>query len=198
MGRNRDNTPLDPKGQHDDDRLLWEKVTQSVKKIRSQPFFQPLKHTKEAKTESQIKNRAVQPQSVQTGQVKAKIAYVKPKPTDFRLGDKSGIDRSSARRLQRGEVLLEDRLDLHGLSQEQAHKKLNAFIGRAVQQNSRHVLIITGKGRNGHGILRHKVPEWLKDAPLCNHVNAISYAQPKDGGKGALYIRLKRQRGENK
>ena len=80
MGRNRDNTPLDPKGQFDDDRLLWEKVTQSVKKIRSQSFFQPLKHTKEAKTELKIKNRAVQPQSVQTGQVKAKIAPTKVMP----------------------------------------------------------------------------------------------------------------------
>ena len=84
-------------------------------------------------------------------------------------------------------MLIEDRLDLHGLSQEQAHKKLSAFIGRVVQQNFRHVLIITGKGRDGHGILRHKVPEWLKDAPLCNHVNAISYAQPKDGGEGAIH-----------
>ena len=55
-------------------------------------------------------------------------------------------------------------------------------------------LIITGKGREGHGILRQKVPLWLKDTPLCHHLNAISYAQPKDGGTGALYIRLKRQR----
>jgi DNA-nicking Smr family endonuclease len=38
----------------------------------------------------------------------------------------------------------------------------------------------------------------LKDAPLCYHLNAISYAQPKDGGTGALYIRLKRQREEIK
>ena len=67
-----------------------------------------------------------------------------------------------------------------------------------MQKNFRHVLIITGKGRDGHGILREKVPEWLKDAPLCYHLNAISFAQPKDGGKGALYIRLKRQREEIK
>ena len=193
MGRNRENTPSDPTGQ-DDDRLLWEKVTQSVKKIESQPTFQPLKQRIQSKTGSQTKSWTDQSQSVPTGQVKAKIESVKTKPTDFRLGDKFGIDRSSARRFKRGQVLIEDRLDLHGLSQEQAHKKLNAFIGRVVQQKFRHVLIITGKGRDGHGILRHKVPEWLKDAPLCNHVNAISYAQPKDGGKGALYIRLKRQR----
>ena len=76
----------------------------------------------------------------------------------------------------------------------QAQRKVKAFISGAVQKNFRYVLIITGKGRDGHGILREKVPEWLKDPPLCYYLNAISYAQPKDGGKGALYIRLKRQR----
>ena len=115
-------------------------------------------------------------------------------PADFRLGETSGIDGTSARRMQRGQVPIEDRLDLHGLSQEQAQKEVKDFIGTAVRKNFRHVLIITGKGRDGHGILREKVPEWLKDAPLCYHLIAISYAQPKDGGKGALYIRLKRQR----
>ena len=93
---------------------------------------------------------------------------------------------------------IEDRLDLHGLTQEQARKEVKAFIGSAVLNNLRHVLIITGKGRDGHGVLREKVPEWLKDSPLCFQINAISYAQPKDGGKGALYIRLKRQREEIK
>ena len=198
MGRNRKDVSSVPAGQHDDDRLLWEKVTQSVKRMNSQPAFQPVKHIEDTKTGSQTKSRAVRSQSGQTELPKGKIATVKTSPADFRLGDMSGTDRSSARRMQRGQVPIEDRLDLHGLSQEQAHKKLSAFISRAVQQNFRHVLIITGKGRDGLGILRHKVPAWLKDAPLCHHLIAISYAQPKDGGKGALYIRLKRKREEIK
>ena len=121
-----------------------------------------------------------------------------PRPADLRLGERSGIDRSNARRLQRGQMALEDRLDLHGLSKEQAHRQLIAFISRAVQQNLRHVLVITGKGRDGQGVLRHEVPLWLKDAPLAGYINAISQAQPQDGGAGALYIRLKRQRGDNR
>ena len=121
-----------------------------------------------------------------------------PRPADLRLGERSGIDRSNARRLQRGQMALEDRMDLHGLSKEQAHRQLIAFISRAVQQNLRHVLVITGKGRDGQGVLRHEVPLWLKDAPLAGYINAISQAQPQDGGAGALYIRLKRQRGDNR
>ncbi len=194
MGRNRKDIPSGPAGQHDDDSLLWEKVTQSVKRMNPQPVFQPLKLRKEPKTGPEIRTQTARSESVQNEQIKAKITPVKTKPADFRLDDTSGIDRSSARRMQRGQAPIEGKLDLHGLSQEQAHKKLIAFIFRAVQQNLRHLLIITGKGRDGNGILRHKVPEWLKDAPLCQHLNAISYAQPKDGGKGALYIRLRRQR----
>ena len=198
MGHNCKDIPPDPTGRHDDDKILWEKVTQSVRRMNPQSALPTLKQSGGYKTEPIKTSWNERTQSVQTDQVKSKTSPDKTMPADFRLGETSGIDRTSARRMQRGQVPIEDRLDLHGLSQEQAQKEVKAFIGRAVQKNFRHVLIITGKGRDGHGILREKVPEWLKDAPLCHHLNAISYAQPKDGGKGALYIRLKRQREEIK
>ena len=195
MGHNGKDIPLDPTGRHDDDRILWEKVTQSVRRMNPQPAFQTPKQGGALKTGPQKTSWIDRSQSVQA---KAKTLPDKTMPADFRLGETSGIDGTSARRMQRGQVPIEDRLDLHGLSQEEAQKEVKVFIGSAVQKNFRHVLIITGKGRDGHGILREKVPEWLKDAPLCYHLNAISYAQPKDGGKGALYIRLKRQREDTK
>ena len=198
MGHNGKDIPLDPAGRHNEDSILWEKVTQSVRRMNPQPAFQIPKQRGGPKTRPQKTSLTNRSKSVQTGQAKAKTSPDKKMPADFRLGEMSGIDRTSARRMQRGQAPIEDRLDLHGLSQEQAQKEVKAFIGRAVQKNFRHVLIITGKGRDGHGILREKVPEWLKDAPLCYQLNAISYAQPKDGGKGALYIRLKRQREEIK
>ena len=195
MGHNGKDIPLDPTGRHDDEKILWEKVTQSVRRMNPQPAFQTPKQGGALKTGPQKTSWIDRSQSVQA---KAKTLPDKTMPADFRLGETSGIDGTSARRMQRGQVPIEDRLDLHGLSQEEAQKEVKVFIGSAVQKNFRHVLIITGKGRDGHGILREKVPEWLKDAPLCYHLNAISYAQPKDGGKGALYIRLKRQREEIK
>ena len=194
MGQNGKDIPLEPTGRHDDERILWEKVTQSVRRMNPQPTFQTSKQRGSSKTGPQKKCWTDRSQSVQAGKAKAKTSPDETIPADLRLGERSGIDRTSARRMQRGQAPIEDRLDLHGLSQEQAQKEVKAFIGSALQKNLRHVLIITGKGRDGRGILREKVPEWLKDAPLCYHLNAISYAQPKDGGKGALYIRLKRQR----
>ena len=198
MGNNGKDIPLDPTGRHDDDKILWEKVTQSVRKMNPQPPFQTPEQKRGPKTGKLKTSWTERSLSVQTGQAKVRTSPEKKIPVDFRLGETSGIDGTSARRMQRGQVPIEDRLDLHGLSQEEAQKEVKAFIGSAVQNNFRHVLIITGKGRDGNGILREKVPEWLKDAPLCYYLNAISYAQPKDGGKGALYIRLKRQREEIK
>ena len=198
MVHNRKDIPLDPKKRHDDDMILWEKVTQSVRKMNQKSAFQTPEQRGGPKIGPLKTSWTDRSQSIQTGQPKAKTSPDKTMPADFRLGETSGIDRSSARRMQRGQVPIEDRLDLHGLTQEQAQKEVKAFIGRAAQKNFRHVLIITGKGRDGNGILREQVPMWLKDSPLCNHLNAISYAQPKDGGKGALYIRLKRQREEMK
>ena len=197
MGRYRKDIPSpQTSGQQDDGQLLWEKVAKTVKKMKPQSTIQSAEEQTKAKTEPKIKTQTDYRQSVKLVPTKTVTASVETKLADFRIGETSGIDKASARRLRRGQMQIEDRLDLHGLSQEQAHKQLISFINQAVQRNFRHVLIITGKGRQGHGILRHQAPIWLKDPPLRQHINAISYAQPQDGGTGALYIRLKRQRGE--
>ena len=146
MGHNSKDIPLDSTGRHDDDKILWEKVTQGVRRMNPQPAAQTPKQRGGPKTGPLKTNWNDRTQSVQTDQVKAKTSPDKTMPADFRLGETSGIDRTSARRMQRGQAPIEDRLDLHGLSQEQAQKKVKAFIGSAVQKNFRHVLIITGKG----------------------------------------------------
>ena len=94
MGRNRKDIPPIPTGQHDDDHILWEKVTQGVKRINPQPAFQPLKQRRDPGSDSKTESWARRSQSVQTGLAKAKTAPVKEKPADFRLGETSGIDRS--------------------------------------------------------------------------------------------------------
>lgn len=204
MGRYRKDSPSrrppsKPGQPPADDTALWEQVTKSVTELPSRRNTVFLKE--EARTVADPAATAEKVAKKPVANQTPKVPPAKPpapRPADLRLGEQSGIDRSNARRLQRGQMALEDRLDLHGLSKEQAHRQLIAFISRAVQQNLRHVLVITGKGRDGQGVLRHEVPLWLKDAPLAGYINAISQAQPQDGGAGALYIRLKRQRGDNR
>ena len=119
------------------------------------------------------------------------------RPADLRSAVpvmRAGIDNASARRLTKGSFEIDDRLDLHGKTEAMAQKALHQFIQNASRRGDRTLLVITGKGAAGQGVLRRKVPEWLKEYPLKQHILALSQASPKDGGGGALYVRLRRSR----
>lgn len=85
------------------------------------------------------------------------------------------------------------RLDLHGYDQDQARGVLERFLLRAWDDGFRAVLIITGKGVQGDGILRRRTPEWLAAPHLTHMVAGISEAHRRHGGEGALYVALKRK-----
>ena len=85
------------------------------------------------------------------------------------------------------------RLDLHGLDQDRARAVLEGFLRRAWDDGYRAVLVITGKGVQGDGVLRRRAPEWLAAPHLAPIVAGISEAHRKHGGEGALYVALKRK-----
>lgn len=120
----------------------------------------------------------------------------KPKPPELELGRIAGVARSQAERLRRGRLPIEARLDLHGYSQERAHRALDDFLARAQERGKRCVLVVTGKGttKEDGGVLRRMVPQWLNQPPNRARILAFDQAQPKDGGLGALYVLLKRRR----
>jgi DNA-nicking Smr family endonuclease len=111
-------------------------------------------------------------------------------PGDLAADAAPGLDRRSAERLRRGRRAIEARLDLHGMTQNQAHRALDAFIAGAQESGKRCLLVITGKS----GVLRDAVPRWLNEAPSRSRLLAFSPAQPRDGGAGALYLLLRRRR----
>ena len=92
--------------------------------------------------------------------------------------------------MRRGKVAIEARIDLHGMTQAEAHDALEDFIFDCQASGRRSVLVITGKGVAGEGILRAAVPKWLNEHRRI--VRGFSHATPKDGGEGALYVLLKR------
>lgn len=112
------------------------------------------------------------------------------------------LERNERRRLQRGDILIEERLDLHGLTQATAHHRLLTFLHGAQQRGVRFVIVITGKGRgeevleepSGRGVLKRAVPLWLCEAEFRALVAAVSPASRHHGGEGALYLRLRRLR----
>jgi DNA-nicking Smr family endonuclease len=103
------------------------------------------------------------------------------------------IEPARKRRIAREREPLGGRLDLHGLDQERARATLHGFIARAHEDGARAVLIITGKGVQGDGVLRRRVPDWLAEAPSRARVAGYAMAERHHGGEGALYVALKRK-----
>ncbi|MDI9819109.1 MULTISPECIES: Smr/MutS family protein [unclassified Legionella] len=97
------------------------------------------------------------------------------------------------RQLKCGQIPWQSRLDLHGLRSEEAKEALIQFILEQSALAHRCLLIIHGKGspRGETPVLKNLVHHWLKQFP---HVLAFHSALAKDGGSGALYVLLKRQR----
>ena len=105
----------------------------------------------------------------------------------------AGVDRATADRLRRGRRPVEASLDLHGMTQTEAHRALAAFIAGSRAAGLRCVLVITGHGRLGGGVLKAAVPRWLDEPDLRRAVLAIAPARrPQHGGAGALYVLLRR------
>ncbi len=93
--------------------------------------------------------------------------------------------------VQLSPLILSSTLDLHGLTLIRAHAQLVTFIEAHVRAGSRNVLIVTGKGKGGEGALQHEVPRWLTLSDMKIHVSMVSKASPRQGGEGALCVRLK-------
>jgi DNA-nicking Smr family endonuclease len=108
------------------------------------------------------------------------------------LDRRAGIDRATAERLRRGRYPVDSVLDLHGMTQDEAHRALAGFVGTSRAAGQRSLLVVTGHGRASGGILKAAVPRWLDEPGLRQHVLMIAPARPQDGGHGALYVLLRR------
>lgn len=103
------------------------------------------------------------------------------------------IEPGRLTRIARGRDPIGGRIDLHGLDQDRARAALEAFLWRAWDEGYRSVLVITGKGTLGDGVLRRRAPEWLADPRLAGVVAGIAEAHRRHGGEGAIYVALKRR-----
>ena len=174
----------------DEDQILWHRVTKHVTPLprRNQPISSlptAKKPTHFVKLAPKISKKTVLPPA-------SSLTIARPSLTiDLREGDRAGLDGRTQRRLLRGDVPIDQRLDLHGYTVARAELKLHSFIQDASCAGCRCVLVITGKGA---GVLKGHVPGWLKRPPLSGLVLALAEARPADGGSGALYVLLRRRR----
>lgn len=112
------------------------------------------------------------------------------------LGRVAGVDKRTDEKVRKGRMGIDGRIDLHGMTQSEAHHALTGFIRRSHAMGRRMVLIITGKGQmpRGEGVLRLSVPRWLREADIGPLILSVHQAQPQHGGGGAYYVLLKRRR----
>ena len=117
------------------------------------------------------------------------------------------LDRKTLSKLQKGRMMIEGKIDLHNKNQDQAYHALKGFVTRSFAAQKRCILVVTGKGvntksdddiysskRDGVGILKTRLPEWVSVAPLNDMVLRIEPAHKSHGGGGAFYLYLKRNR----
>ena len=169
-----------------DDRALWRKTMRDVT---------PLAPTRPARA-PEAAEPEIEPAPAPRPRVVATPAKRARSLPPLAPGESPGVDRRTAEKFRRGQLAVEARLDLHGMTQADAHRALASFIQQAHASGLRTVLVITGKGGFGdaRGVLRDAVPRWLNESDLRQRVLSCSWAQPKHGGAGALYVLLRRQR----
>jgi DNA-nicking Smr family endonuclease len=134
---------------------------------------------------------------------KAKV--VKKKPVVLPVSGGTGINGATEERLKKGQLEPQARIDLHGMTQDAAHRTLFAFLATAHARGHRLVLVITGKGNprkdesaswmmSPHGVLKQMVPRWLNEPGLAALIASTKAAHVRHGGDGALYIYLRKNR----
>ena len=109
------------------------------------------------------------------------------------------LARRDKQQLSRGHAAIDARLDLHGMTQAQAHGALLRFLAHCHADGAKFALVITGKGApdalpGARGVLRRQVPLWLALAEFRVYVLGFAIANAGHGGDGALYLQLRRLR----
>ena len=109
----------------------------------------------------------------------------------------SGLDPRVVRQLRRGEFAWQAHLDLHGLTAAAARPAVERFLTDSLRAGHRCVLVVHGRGHNSKDrtpVLKEKLVSWLARSALSRMVLAFTTARPHDGGAGAMYVLLRRDR----
>ncbi|MEA2875714.1 MAG: hypothetical protein QOF14_910 [Hyphomicrobiales bacterium] len=174
----------------EDERALWETVTRAIAPLRRRKA--KIKAIEEA--ESIAAPLAAKPVRKTVTPPPAPAKPAGPPPL-------APLGRRMRQKLGRGTEAIDARIDLHGMTQADAHAALAHFLRRAQRDGARVVLVITGKGArpdgdpySGRGVLKRQVPLWLESSELRSFVVGFEAAGVGHGGAGALYVRVRRSR----
>ena len=169
-----------------DERVLWKGVTRSIA---------PLRKVSEAETDDELPAPPTPRPRARPAPMPAAVA-APPKPATPPLAT---LGRKTKKRIARGAHAIDGRLDLHGMTQAEAHDALFGFLRAKQARGSKVVLVITGKGARGgdsggRGVLNRMVPLWLRLPEFRSLILGFESAAISHGGEGALYVSLRKAR----
>jgi DNA-nicking Smr family endonuclease len=184
----------------EEESALWSAVTRAIKPLRKRK-----PKTDEAVVASpapKVQTKAP-PKFVKPAWAQAKPPAAKPPaaPRPAPPPPLAPLGKRMRAKLGRGTESIDARIDLHGMTQADAHAALSHFLRRAQHDGARVVLVITGKGaRPGsdphaeRGVLKRQVPHWLESAEIRPYIVGYESAGIGHGGTGALYVRVRKSR----
>jgi DNA-nicking Smr family endonuclease len=180
----------------DEERALWGNITRSVLPLHRKPRDVESAETTEPKSKGR-KTRS--PSPPRPAAVRHRAAGA---PKELAPAALAPFGRRLKQKLARGTEAIDRRLDLHGLTQQEAHQAVARFLRLAQAAGAKTVLVVTGKGDRAEardlfaerGVLRQRVPQWLRQAEFRDVVLGFETAHVGHGGEGALYVRLRRPR----
>jgi DNA-nicking Smr family endonuclease len=182
---------------NDDDITIWKKITETVTPILKERLAEPTDQFENEITP--LKNKNIKSEKTKKGSLSSQKQHptipspnkLALRPADLDSVGYGGISRGDARSMKSGQSGYTRKVDLHGYNREQAKIMLCQFLQASSRHGHRHVLVITGKGTAGKGVIRSCFPIWISEPPLSDLVIAYCQAQPKDGGGGAWYVNLR-------
>jgi len=175
---------------NNEDEALWHYVTKDIEPLPHDPGA-PLVPEKPSDSPGKARKRKTKPAAPSS----TPSSTLPPVSAAQKKSDHPpGIDRRTDEKLKRGQMTIEARIDLHGMIRTEARAGLSRFLASSWHQGRRCVLVITGKGRDGAGVLRTEVPQWLREDDLAHFILRAYPAKPQHGGSGALYVLLRKKK----
>ncbi|MBB3660472.1 DNA-nicking Smr family endonuclease [Rhizobium sp. BK650] len=178
-----------------DERILWGRVARSTRPMPGKADELTALDTFLAEAEAVAEQKEAEKQKMAPALMQRPAA---PGSARQPSGLHHPLERPVKRKIAKGKLALEARIDLHGMVQSEAHSFLLDFLIRAHERGMRHVLVITGKGSSmgSEGALKRAVPLWFSKPEFRFLISSYESAAQHHGGEGALYIRLSRRAGE--
>ena len=191
MARRAPNRPLS-----EEERDLWRRTTKA---------FKPLDESRLKRLDDPAPSPSKSDLMRQAAPVKSGAVMRDPTPAKRN----TPVDRGSEKKVRRGRVEIEARIDLHGLTTRRARSDLLAFLKRARAGGMRQVLVITGKGAGARaldrrkfepwnpeeralpGVLRRSFTQWMDDPAFSVLVSGYAESHRRHGGSGAFYVMLR-------